>query len=89
VVDLRTRTVHLVTPEVAAAGRQADGRYIALCGDVLLDDGLDQRAPAEVTRSAQSTLRLLDGSRTWVLDVDCLPSHRHQLIAGVTRRSHE
>jgi hypothetical protein len=29
VVDLRTRTVHLVTPEAAAAGRQADGRYLA------------------------------------------------------------
>jgi len=35
VVDLRTRPVHLLTPEAAAAGRQADGRYLALRGDVL------------------------------------------------------
>jgi hypothetical protein len=32
VVDLRTRTVHLVTPEAAVAGRQAEDRYLALCG---------------------------------------------------------
>ena len=31
-VDLRTRTVHLVTPEAAVVGRRAEGRYLALCG---------------------------------------------------------
>lgn len=31
-VDLRTELTHLLTPDAAAAGRVARGRYVALCG---------------------------------------------------------
>lgn len=35
-VDIRTGENHLLTPEAAAAGRRAEGRYLPLCGvDVL------------------------------------------------------
>ncbi|MGH3782014.1 MAG: hypothetical protein ACRDRO_15690 [Pseudonocardiaceae bacterium] len=39
-VDIRTGDTHLLTPDAAAAGRQATGRYRSLCGADILPAAL-------------------------------------------------
>ncbi|MGH3834209.1 MAG: hypothetical protein ACRDSF_00675 [Pseudonocardiaceae bacterium] len=39
-VDAPTGTTHLLTPDAAAAGRRAEGRYVAVCGAVVLPAGM-------------------------------------------------
>jgi hypothetical protein len=40
VVDARTLTEHLLTDDAMAAGRRPQGRYLALCGVVVLPAAL-------------------------------------------------
>lgn len=53
-VDIRTGDTHLLTPDAAAAGRQAAGRYRSLCGaDILpaalVDPGMGYCRPCRST----------------------------------------
>lgn len=53
--DTRTAVAHLVTDEAVAVGRQA-GRYVGLCGEMVLPGSLleDTNRPCQPCRRAAS-----------------------------------